>query len=132
MTPSLEGWPTKAKEAPSPQEVRLAPLDTNSVFQSLGGDFLILLYDNLFFSLTYKEQLIFREILVRYCEILLFVYLEVHKQFEGALQNYFLKKNLDVFLKAYLLESILKQFSNIYKYLLTSGSEKKASSEVLS
>ena len=35
MTPSLEGWPTKAKEAPSPHEVRLAPLDTNPVFQSL-------------------------------------------------------------------------------------------------
>ena len=35
MTPSLEGWPTKAKEAPSPHEVRLAPLDTNSVFHSL-------------------------------------------------------------------------------------------------
>ena len=29
MTPSLEGWATKAKEAPSPHEVRLAPLDTN-------------------------------------------------------------------------------------------------------
>ena len=37
MTPSLEGWPTKAKEAPSPHVVRLAPLDTNPVFQSLGG-----------------------------------------------------------------------------------------------
>ena len=36
MTSSLEGWPTKAKEAPSPQEVRLALLDTNPVFQSLG------------------------------------------------------------------------------------------------
>ena len=35
MTPSPEGWPTKAKEAPSPHEVRLAPLDTNPVFQSL-------------------------------------------------------------------------------------------------
>ena len=31
MTPSLEGWPTKAKEAPSPHEVRLTPLDTNPV-----------------------------------------------------------------------------------------------------
>ena len=31
MTPSLEGSPTKAKEAPSPHEVRLAPLDTNPV-----------------------------------------------------------------------------------------------------
>ena len=37
MTPSLEGRPTKAKETPSPHEVRLAPLDTNPVFQSLGG-----------------------------------------------------------------------------------------------
>ena len=36
MTPSLEGLPTKAKEAPSPREVRLAPLDTNPVFRSLG------------------------------------------------------------------------------------------------
>ena len=37
VIPSLEGWPTKAKEAPSPHEVRLAPLDTNPVFQNLGG-----------------------------------------------------------------------------------------------
>ena len=37
MTPSLEGWPTKAKEARSPHEVRLSPLDTNPVFQCLGG-----------------------------------------------------------------------------------------------
>ena len=29
MTPSLEGWSNKAKEAPSPNEVRLALLDTN-------------------------------------------------------------------------------------------------------
>ena len=35
MTPSLEGWSTKAEEAPSPHEVRLAPVDTNPVFQSL-------------------------------------------------------------------------------------------------
>ena len=32
VTLSLERWPTKAKEAPSPHEVRLAPLDTNTVF----------------------------------------------------------------------------------------------------
>ena len=31
MTQSLEGWLTKAKEAPSPHEVRLALLDTNPV-----------------------------------------------------------------------------------------------------
>ena len=37
MTPSLEGWPTKAKEAPSPHEVRLAPLDTNPVFSKSRG-----------------------------------------------------------------------------------------------
>ena len=37
VTPSLEGWPTNAKESPSPHELRLAPLDTNQVFQSLGG-----------------------------------------------------------------------------------------------
>ena len=37
MIPSLEGLPTKAKEAPSPHEVRLSPLDTNPVFDSLGG-----------------------------------------------------------------------------------------------
>ena len=36
MIPSLEGFPTKAKEAPSPHEVRLALLDTNPVFHSLG------------------------------------------------------------------------------------------------
>ena len=32
MTPSLEGLPTKAEEAPSPYEVRLALLETNPVF----------------------------------------------------------------------------------------------------
>ena len=37
MTPPLEGLPTKAKEAPSPHGVRLAPLDTSPVFQRLGG-----------------------------------------------------------------------------------------------
>ena len=37
MTPSLEGRLTKAKEAPSRHEVKLAPLDTNPVFQCLGG-----------------------------------------------------------------------------------------------
>ena len=35
MTASLEGWLTKAKKAASPHEVRLAPLDTNQVFQIL-------------------------------------------------------------------------------------------------
>ena len=35
MTPSLEGRPTEAKEAPCPHQVRLNPLDTNPVFQCL-------------------------------------------------------------------------------------------------
>ena len=37
VTPSLEGRPTKAKVASSPHEAKLAPLDTNTVFQCLGG-----------------------------------------------------------------------------------------------
>ena len=36
LIPSLEGWPTNAKEVPSSHEVRLTPLDTNPVFQCLG------------------------------------------------------------------------------------------------
>ena len=39
VTPSLEEWPTKAKEAPSPHEVSLAPLDSNPVFQCFGENF---------------------------------------------------------------------------------------------
>ena len=39
MTPSLEGWPTKAKEAPSPHDIRLDRLDTNPIFECLGGKF---------------------------------------------------------------------------------------------
>ena len=35
MIASLEGWLTKAKEAPSPHEVRLSLLDSNQVFQIL-------------------------------------------------------------------------------------------------
>ena len=41
VTPSLEWSPTKAKEALSPHEVRLAPLDTNPVLQCLGEKSLI-------------------------------------------------------------------------------------------
>ena len=37
MTPSLEGWPTRAKEAPSPHEVRLATLDTDPLFGPNSG-----------------------------------------------------------------------------------------------
>ena len=35
VAPSLVWLPTEAKEAPSPHEVRLAPQDTNPVFQYL-------------------------------------------------------------------------------------------------
>ena len=35
MAPSLEGWPTKAKEALSLHEVRLVLLDTKPVFYCL-------------------------------------------------------------------------------------------------
>ena len=42
MTPSLEGLPTNAKEAPSPDEVRLAPLDTNPVFHRLSNSAVIM------------------------------------------------------------------------------------------
>ena len=45
MTPSLDGWPIKVKETPSPHEIRLTPLDTNPVFQCLGEDFTIFLKD---------------------------------------------------------------------------------------
>ena len=38
MTPSLEAWPTEAKEAPSPHDVKLAPLDTKPVTECLKGD----------------------------------------------------------------------------------------------
>ena len=43
MTPSLDGWPTKGKEAPSPHEVKLSLLDTNSVFQCLRGNYFLTL-----------------------------------------------------------------------------------------
>ena len=39
MTPPLEGWKIKAKEARSPHEVKLTPLDTNPVFKCLGAKF---------------------------------------------------------------------------------------------
>ena len=38
VIPSLEGWPTKAKDAPSSHEVRLTLLDTNPVFHCLGDN----------------------------------------------------------------------------------------------
>ena len=43
MKTSLEWWPTKAKEAPSPLEVRVTPQYTKPVFQCLGGKFTLIL-----------------------------------------------------------------------------------------
>ena len=46
MTPSLIGSPTKAKEAPSRHEVRLAPLDWCPVFQCLGELITLVVFTN--------------------------------------------------------------------------------------
>ena len=62
MTPSLEGWPTKAKEAPSPHEVRMSPLDTNPVFQSLGGKSALLHHRGLMLKFTEMSMLVSRKI----------------------------------------------------------------------
>ena len=49
MRRSVEGSPTKAKEAPSPHEVRLTQLDTNPVYQCVGDDLAMTqLYGELF------------------------------------------------------------------------------------
>ena len=61
MTPSLEGLPTKAKEVPSPHEVRLALLDTNSVFQSLGGVTTMFIYKQNLILLFFLEMLHIQE-----------------------------------------------------------------------
>ena len=70
MTPSLEGWPTKAKEAPSPHEVRLAPLDTNPVFQSVEvkGHFPFSELKNIFHLLA--QRLTLSRSLFSFCEVL--------------------------------------------------------------
>ena len=57
MTLSLEGWPTKANEAPSPHEVSLTLLDTNSVFRCLGNnenDLMIIIIIELIIMITMK------------------------------------------------------------------------------
>ena len=38
VMPSLEGWPTKAKEAPSSHEVRLNLLDTPTQYFNVTGE----------------------------------------------------------------------------------------------
>ena len=76
MAQSLEGWPTKAKESPSPHEVRLAQLDTNPVF--LCGKLLMafrticLVTQNIYLNLSpvYQSELSF--VLFCYCLFLFF------------------------------------------------------------
>ena len=50
MIPSLEEWPTKAKEASSPHEVKLTMLDTNPALVILFKSRLL----NIFLSLLYS------------------------------------------------------------------------------
>ena len=62
MTPSLEGWPTKAKEASSPHEVRLAPLDANPEFLCLGELATYLLNLLAWLTLTvFQKNMIFQQ-----------------------------------------------------------------------
>ena len=56
MIPPLEGWPTKAKEAPSPHDVRMAPLDTNPVFQTLEGEVIFIVTPSLEGSSTKAKE----------------------------------------------------------------------------
>ena len=67
MTPSLDGWPTKTKEVPSPHDVRLNPLDMNSVFKCLGvkeDNLLLLKYTtnlvlkNIFCQMQHNQKVI--------------------------------------------------------------------------
>ena len=76
VTPSLEGWPTKAKEAPSLHEVRLTPLDTNPVFQCLGEIIIMSSIKIIFFVIqTNKEstclEIIGKLLKVSYGDVLL-------------------------------------------------------------
>ena len=46
LTPSLEGWPTKANKAPSPREVRLTLPDIIPVFLCFRDKLVIVFYPN--------------------------------------------------------------------------------------
>ena len=56
VTPSLEQWPTKAKEGPSPHEVRLTLLETNVVFLSLEDGILISYILAELFNMCHKKS----------------------------------------------------------------------------
>ena len=84
MIPSLERWPSKAKEAPSPHEVRLTPLDTNPVFLCLREVTLLqitlflfgilTLADFLCASKVYKDNLVYIQAAIH---IVLYGYLSI-------------------------------------------------------
>ena len=57
VTTSLEGWPTKAKEAPSPHEVRVALLDTNTVTKLQKGYVNLLMYQLSLFATMLEHSL---------------------------------------------------------------------------
>ena len=48
MIPSIEGWTTKANEAPSPHEVRLIALETNPVFLCLWDIYVFSNYNKIY------------------------------------------------------------------------------------
>ena len=58
MIASLEGWPTEAKKATSPHEVKLTLLDNNPVFQYLGNKYEISI-TILVFILDYFQEKLF-------------------------------------------------------------------------
>ena len=57
VTTSLEGRPTKAKEAPSPHEVRVALLDTNTVTKLQKGYVNLLMYQLSLFATMLEHSL---------------------------------------------------------------------------
>ena len=54
VTPSLERWPTKAREATSLHELRLTPLDTHPVFPCLRDKLVMAFYPNIN-SMSHQE-----------------------------------------------------------------------------
>ena len=57
VSQSLKRWPTKAKEAPSPHEVRPTQLDANPVFQYLGDKKILNSVKNLEGKSCYLNQI---------------------------------------------------------------------------
>ena len=64
VIPSLEGWPTKTKEAPFPHEVRLSPVDINPVFliKNEGGVGLFQISEKERLFISFDNQVLLRVI----------------------------------------------------------------------